>query len=67
MTPERQGQIALKFLKKKLRDEGVRLTQNTRREIGNVAGAIGISIEEAMEFAEILVRELVEETFSTKK
>ena len=60
----RKGQIAIAYLKNKLREEGVRLTPNLRRQVGNTAKAIGISVEEAMEFTEITVRELVEEVFA---
>ena len=62
----RKGQIAFLFLKHQLREKGVRLTPNFRREVGNDAKAIGISIEEATEFVELIVRELVEETFAPK-
>jgi len=60
----RKGQIAFLFLKHQLREKGVRLTPNFRREVGNDAKAIGISIEEATEFVELIVRELVEEAFA---
>ena len=63
MDANRKGQIALAYLKNKIREEGVRLTPNFRRQVGNTAKAIGISTEEAMEFVEGVVRELVEETF----
>jgi len=64
MDETRRGQIALLYLKNKLREEGVRLTPNFRRQAGNTAKAIGISVEEVMKFSEIIVRELVEETFA---
>jgi hypothetical protein len=64
MDDIRKGQIAFLFLKHQLREKGVRLTPNFKREIGNEAKAIGISIEEATEFVELIVRELVEETFA---
>ena len=67
MDNVRKGQIALRFVKHQLREKGVRLTPNFRREVGNEAKAIGISIEEAMEFVELIVRELVEETFAKKR
>ncbi|MFZ2975197.1 MAG: hypothetical protein WA055_01030 [Candidatus Moraniibacteriota bacterium] len=67
MDEIRKGQIALLYLKNKIREEGVRLTPNMKRQVGNTAKAIGISVEEAMEFTEILVRELVEETFPKEK
>ena len=63
MDEARRGQIALLYLRNKLREEGVRFSPNMSRQIGNTAKAIGISVEEAKEFAEIIVRELVEESF----
>lgn len=67
MDEIRKGQIALLYLKNKIREEGVRLTPNMKRQIGNTAKAVGISVEEATEFDEIIVRELVEEAFDPKK
>ncbi len=67
MKEARKGEIALAYLKNKLREEGVRLTPNLRRQVGNTAKAISIPIEEAMEFAEIIVRELVDEAFAKSK
>ncbi|MDP4009233.1 MAG: hypothetical protein Q8P71_02330 [bacterium] len=64
MNEDRKGQIAFLLVKHQLRKKGVRLTRSFRREVGNEAKAIGIPIEEAMEFVELIVRELVEETFS---
>jgi len=66
MNDTRKGQIALLLLKHQLREKGIRLTPNFKRGIGNEANSIGISVDEAMEFAEIIVRELVEETFAKK-
>ena len=66
MDDIRKGQIAFLFLKHQMSEKGVRLTPNFKREIGNEAKAVGISIEEATEFVESVVRELVEETFATK-
>ena len=63
MDAIRQGEIALLYLKNKIRNDGVRLSPNIMREIGNTAKAIGISLKEATEFSEIIVRELVEEIF----
>lgn len=63
MDEKRQGEIALLFLKHKLREDGIRLGQNTKREIGNTAKKIGITSEEATRFAELITRELVDETF----
>jgi len=63
MTEERKGQIALLLLKDRLRGEGIRLKPDMKREIGNQATKIGVPIEEAMQFVEGMVRELVEEVF----
>lgn len=67
MTKERKGEIALLCMKKIMRDKGVRLGKNSRREIGNEADSIGISIEEMSEFAEGMVLELMAETFGKKE
>ena len=66
LSKERQGEIALLFLKHKLQRDGVMLSPSIHREIGNVAKALGISVEEAMEFAEMIVREHVEAMFPKK-
>lgn len=63
MTEERKGQIALRYLKFKLADDGIRLKPDMHREIGNTAKKLGIDKEEATEFVEGLVREMVEEIF----
>ena len=63
MDNVRKNQIAFLFLKQQLRERGVRITPNFRREIGNISKSIGVPNKEAMEFAEIIVRELVEEMF----
>lgn len=69
MNLQRQGEIALKLLKYRLQKVGIhRLIPNeVRREIGNVAKAIEVKESELNEFAEILVRELVDELFPSKK
>lgn len=66
MDDIRKGQIAYLFVKKHLREKGVRLAPALHREIGNEAKAIGISADEFREFAEIVIREMVEETFAKK-
>ncbi len=64
MNEIRKGELALLFLKLYMKQKGVRLTPNLKREVGNEAKAIGINAEEAIEFVEIIIRELVEETFA---
>lgn len=67
MSKERMGEIALLYMKQKFRDEGIRLTQNFKRQVGNTAKEIGVPTTEALAFVEIIVRELVEETFIDAK
>jgi hypothetical protein len=66
MDDKRKGEIALRFLKHKLRSDRIRLGLHTRREIGNIAKDIDISAEEAMEFVGLITRELVDEVFPRK-
>ncbi len=63
MDEVRKGQIAFLFLKHKIREEGIRLSPNFQRQVGNTAKVIGISMEEAMEFAEIVMGEIFDEAF----
>ncbi len=63
MDKVRKGEIALMMLEEQLRGEGIRLTPKFKREMGNKAKAIGIPIEEFMEFIEELVRAQVDEVF----
>ena len=63
LSEERKGQIALLWLKNEMRQNGIRLKPDMKREVGNEAKAIGITIEEAMALTEEIVRELVEEVF----
>ncbi|MDP2651039.1 MAG: hypothetical protein Q8O98_00430 [bacterium] len=65
MSKERQGEIAILFLKNKLRKDGIRLT-NIKRRINSEASEIEISAKEAGEFAELMIRELVDEAFDGK-
>ena len=66
LSDERKGQIALRVLKHQLQEKGIRLTPNFRREIGNEAKVIGIQIEEARQFMEEIIRELVDEAFKPR-
>jgi len=64
MDEKRKGELAILILKHKLRQKGLRLTPNLKREIGNEAKSIGVDVGEAVEFVEIIIRELVEESFA---
>lgn len=63
LTTERQGEIALCFLKHKLWKEGVKVGELTHRQINATAKELGIAPEEAKEFAKILVSEVVDRAF----
>lgn len=63
MTPQRQGEIALKVLKYILRRHGIKLSQEMMRDFGNVAKAIEVPIEELRQFAKPLCQEVLDEYF----
>ncbi|KKT00334.1 MAG: hypothetical protein UW07_C0024G0007 [Candidatus Nomurabacteria bacterium GW2011_GWF2_43_8] len=67
MDPKRQGEIALLFFKMKLREQGIKVAPALLRQLGNTAKTLGISINEASEFVEMMVRELVDEVFAESK
>lgn len=63
MSEARRGEIALKLIKLQAHEEGIRLGPSFKRRIGEEAKKLHISIEEATVFAELLVQELVQESF----
>jgi len=67
MDEKRKGEIALLWLKWKMKQEPLHLGKNLRRDLGNRTKDLGIELDEAMEFAEIMVRELVDDTFAQFK
>jgi hypothetical protein len=66
LSQERQGEIAYATLKYIMAQRGFNLSAGSKREIDNIAKAIGVSREEAAEFAEKIVREVVDEIFPLK-
>lgn len=66
LSNERMGEIALAIMKLKLKKEGFQ-PNDMKRNLSNTANEMGIPPEELMEYSEILVREMVEETFAKKK
>lgn len=67
LSKERKGEIALLALKHQKKKEGVKLCPETfQRDVGNMAKALGISKEEALEFAREIVEETVKECFGDK-
>ncbi len=67
MEEKRQGEIALKLVKHLIRERGITLTQTKQREFGNVAKAIGVSVEELKRFIKPLLQEFLDEYFVEKK
>ena len=66
MSKERQGEIALLHLKNKVKKDGIRIGENNLRQIHATAKELGIKPEEAVEFVETLIRELIDQTFGKK-
>ena len=63
MDEKKKGEIALALLKYRMGREGIRLTPDLKRDLGNVAKETGIPQGELKEFAKIFFEELLEETF----
>lgn len=66
LSKERQGEIALMILKAKLRHEGVRISKDQMRDLGNMAKKIGVSVAELKQFMQPIVQKMVDECFSEK-
>jgi hypothetical protein len=65
ITRERMGEIAIAMLKQKMAEDGVQLSrENLKRRLHNQTRRLGATAEELIAMAEILVREMVEETFA---
>ena len=63
MNEKRKGEIAMAFLKYRIGREGIRLTPDIKRDLGNVAKETGIPQDELKEFVKLFIKELLEETF----
>jgi len=65
MTESRRNEIAYLYVLAKIRRQGVGSLNpnNIKRELGNTAKEVGISMEESMEFTHNLVLPLVQEAF----
>lgn len=58
MSKERMGEIALAYLKAKIRKDSISMDpEKIRREIGNIAKDTGIKPDEALSFTSILLAE----------
>ena len=62
MNREKKGKIAYKLLCSHVRTDGIRLSGNIRREVGNWCASAGISTDEGTE----LIAEIVKDTFFSK-
>ena len=63
MKKERRNEIAWDLLVYKASREPIHLGQGSLRELGNIAKAIGVSVDELKEFTKELIDELVSKTF----
>jgi len=63
-----QGQIARAVVKFRLRESGVNVLspEKFKQELGDAAKKMGITLEELLEFAEIMIHEVVDELFPRK-
>lgn len=64
MNDKRKGEIALLVLRNQLQKEGVRIGNNTKREIGSTAKELGIDIKEMTEFVQVMAREIFDKAFA---
>jgi len=67
LTTERKLKIAIGALKYVMRQRGVTLRPEAKRDLGNAAKAILCTVEELQELTRPLVQEMVDETFGKDK
>ena len=67
MDDKRQGEIAILMVRHVMRERGFALSESFARELGNIAKAIEVPVEELREFVKPLMQELLDECFSGKK
>ena len=65
LSEERRNEIAMLFIKHRIRKSNLPLA-DLGREVGNMAKAMGIKTDEAMEFIEPIYREVLNEAFEKK-
>jgi len=66
MDKARQGEIALELVRYFIRKQGLKISREVPREIGNVAKEIGIPASELTGFLRPLVQEAFNECFEGK-
>jgi hypothetical protein len=63
LSKERRGEIALALVKNEFRRNGVRLSSNSRRELGVTAKDTGIPVEDLEEFILEVLPEMIGDAF----
>ncbi len=61
MEKEKRNEIGLKLLRYKMREEGINLSKNTRRELGNIAKEINVSVDDLKEFIKEELKRQIDE------
>ena len=65
LSKERRGEIAYLYIKDKLRREGFRIN-DLKRRVHEEAQRLSITPEEAREFVEGIIRELIHDLFDSQ-
>lgn len=60
----RQGELARIMLKHVIREKGLHLTRDNKRNMGNLAKEIGVSHDELKQFTKIISQEILDEFFN---
>ncbi len=60
LSKERMGELALLYLKYKMGRDGVKLTPEFRRQIGDAAQKLGVKFDEALAFTRQMISEMTE-------
>ena len=64
MDAARKGELAFAILEHKVGRKGIQFTQDTHKELGELAEAIGVPIEELKEFGKLLYYSIVDKIFA---
>jgi len=61
----RKGEIALAILKYRMWKEGIHISSNLKRELGNISKETGVPQDELKEFWKIFIREFLKKTLAS--
>lgn len=67
LSEQRKGEIAYTLLMHQHREQGLEISANLRRSVGNIAKQIDVPFEELLAFHVDLARELLSEIAAAKK